>query len=605
VFDVFISYNRQDPKRKLLSDLKADFDRAKFDAFLDTEGLTEGRGRPVDAQIAEELSKSRLIVIAVGPSGLGRYQGLHEVPKALELAKAATERGDRWPEVVLLRLGQLSHEDASGMVPEELARPLNYVYPASMDYAGFTQLINKLRETPDRMQASAAGPIPQTSDKPIGKGSASINPEEFKFLAEQISEKGLSLFLGTRWPDRVRPGVFCPEEFAESLKKKCALPSSAAISPERLASYAQFALPKAKEKDAVEELRMVLSARSPETYTRAAQLLELACAQDKLVGDHDREFVIVSTAQNALIEHELLSHGLSFLVVRVEGESCKQTLFNVVDNNPLKIDSGQKPRSDELSLPEDVLELIKSCEQKHKRDPQLNAWKELKPIAKDGDRPPAGPTPDEYNYYRSAVYVDDDADGDRSAWSAYELGRMIREHTKRYSIETRWNPGNQGAGVDEEALIRWCRNHRIPILVKLCGCVYDETRIGMRIDRFAKIARADFPNWLMTAVKETPTLFAGFSPVEYGFQMLFWRELEHQLKEPGWSNLERIFFHCEFVDDASQKTDDPLDAELAKRLSKDAEPEVMRDLKFVAGVRPSEAIKTLWSIWGAMDGNVP
>lgn len=615
--DVFLSYNRSDPDADDVRELARAFDAKGFGVFLDDPELLEGNRGAMSEELAEALSKTRLIAVCIGSAGPGPTQR-EEINYALSRVVAADGDGEqhRWPEVVLVRLGNLPHDDVAAMVPDALGKKLSFIYPGNLVDPSFKDLLMKLREDPEAGkhgpdQRDKAPPVAQdvseAEDLPLPSG-------ELNELLRQIRASGLTVFLGARWPDRLRLGTFDPDEFARYLREACDLPNDVHAGTERLASFAELKLH--NQTDALKKLRRRYSARAPQTYVDLADLLRRACDQS---GDGARErthgsFVVVTTAQNGLLEHEFLIRGLSFLMVHVRGDSCRQTLFHVEDKDPLTVSGGRH-----LDLPAGAKGLGLSVDAKGLLDAARKAaqpdWRKAEPSVFEGGRFDGDEAPEEFLELRQNVFNKGTAEDDKLAWRAYSLNQLIEGHIRDHAIEVKWteqsrNPtggvthGGPGIGHNEEhaALIRWCQAHGFPILVKLGGCVYADESLGMRINRIATLGGAGnmFPTWLQEAVQDTPTLFAGLSPVEYTFQTFYWRDLDRLFSQAVVDTPRaRYLFLPELVDDPTSgaAAPDPLDGPLAKVLAESPYGNGRPNVKMVVGTRPSDVIHALHRRW--------
>ena len=495
----------------MVADLEKEFVGRSFKAFFDSKALVEGRSEPIGEALDGALGQSRLIVIVVGTRGFGPHQE-NEVAEALRLSEAAQAKGDRWPEVVVMRLGQLRHEELEGLIPDALMQNLSYVYKPAPSQASYPQLIEKLRETPK----PAAGPKQDANDEALGTAAGRETENLFtdkERLGEEIIDHGLVAFLGTSWPDRHLEGAFDPDEFAILLRKEFQIPSDVAPGAplDALTSYAQLTLDDPKRE--VIRLRDRYAVRSPKSYTELVSLI--ASSRDtkpSINRDRGRPFIAITTAQNALLEQEFLAQGIGFLQIRVNRDDCDQVLFDVRNHAPLTIGNGSQ-----LKLSTQARMFIREESQK---DPLAKSWEDMDDLAMVVDRP-TDVINTRYNRYREQVFTG--ADEDDLAWKTAEYARLVEEHSMKYSVKAPWI-ANGGLPL---ALIGWCISEEMPIIIKLCGCVHRDEDIKMRMSRFSTIGSEGtmFPSWLTALIVRTPTVFAGFSPVDYGFQTMYWRAL--------------------------------------------------------------------------------
>lgn len=579
--DVFLSYNRSDPKSHLVKDLEVEFVSRSFDAFFDTKDLVEGRSAPIGDVLNSALAQSRLIVITVGMRGLGPHQK-NEVDEAIKLSEAAQAKGERWPEVVVVRLGQLRHEELDGLIPDALIQNLSYVYKPAPAQASYQQLIDKLRETPK------AAPEPDADMDEAPQAATAANPAEAENpftqkdrLGQEIIDHGLIAFLGTCWPDRHLNGVFDPDEFAKLLRDEFNIPPDIAPGAplDSLTSYAQLTLDDPKKE--VIKLRDRFAVRSPQSYTELVALIESSRDQKPTISrDRGRPFITITTAQNALLEQEFLAMGKSFLLIRVNRTDCDQVLFDVRSQAPLTIGNGTK-----LDLSTQARRFVLEESQK---DPFAESWEDMDELRMVVDRP-TDVVNERYNRYREEVFTGEGRDGDDLAWQKSEYARLVEEHSRKYAVKAPWI-ANGGLPL---ALIGWCISQEMPIIIKLCGCVNQDEDIKMRISRFSTIGSAEsmFPTWLTPLIIRTPTVFAGFSPVDYGFQTMYWRELGKLLDNSEARYRRRVFFSPEVLDHNEIPASAALDSFMARKLGNRNLP--MNELQFVSGIRASEAFKDL------------
>ena len=576
-YDVFLSYNRSDPKSHLVADLEGEFTGRNFEVFFDADDLVEGRGGAIPDRLKVALGQTRLIVIVVGTRGLGPHQS-HEVEEAMRLSQAAEAEGQRWPEVVVLRLGRLRHEELEGLIPDALMPNLSFVYKPAPAQASFPQLVAKLRETlpePDAADEGEAAAPDTQDDAPAPKGFAELGK-----LSNEIRDHGLITFLGTNWPDRNLQGVFDPDEFSRQLLAEFQIPADVVpgVPLDALTSYAQLTL-KEPQKE-VFKLRDRFAVRSPRSYTELVALIASTRDQKpQMRRDKGRPFIALTTAQNALLEQEFLAEGLSFLLIRVNRETCDQVLFDVRSPAPLTIGNGLK-----LDLSAQARRFML---EESEKDPFGESWEEMDELQMVSERP-TDVVNERYNSYRSEIFTGEGEDD--LAWQRAEYARLVEEHSSRFAVKAPWI----AKGGLPLALIKWCVEQEIPLVIKLCGCVFRDEDIKMRISRFSTIGTAEgmFPAWLASLIVDTPTVFAGFSPVDYGFQTMYWRELQKHLSDNRDSRYRmRIFFSPEVVDQDDPPPSVALDTLLARRLGDRRLP--MNEIQFVTGQRASDAFKDM------------
>lgn len=605
MYDVFLSYNRSDPKSHLVSDLRDKFAGDQCSVFFDEKGLTQGKGGKIQETLSSALRNTKLILVLVGEAGLGPSQ-VEEVAIAREFADGARNSGERWPEVVVVRLGNFEIMQLESLIPDHLHGELYYSFPPYPGEASYKELKHKLLETP---RVSAEGAAAGQPAEGTGGGSPQIRflkQNQLKKFKEQVESLGITVFLGTRWPDRTCPGVFNPDQFAAFLREECGVPQEIAnIEPERLASYAQVSFGDSAR--TVERFRRLFGTRPTRVYTEVARLFDLLCDKQRQVGDKDRPCIIVSTAQNALIEREFLRLGMSFLLLSVDHDKARQTFFDVESTSPLKIGNGKG-----LNFDSNVRRLLSAGEKERGRAENLSDWEKCEAqVVQDVPEDPEKTV--NYNYYRENVYTDKGSSGVNDAWVACELDRVVEMQINQHSINTTWDPDAPSPrNIDkttenDNALINWCRLNHVPIVIKLCGCVYDESRIGLRLERIAavKASKGMLPNWLVAEIKKSPTLFAGFSAVEYGFQTIYWRDFRQLLIDQPGDRKSRYFLSSEVVEDLAEREPDVDDllASCIENLERDEmqDRDIVRDFNILTGIAASDALVKLRAALGTRE----
>ena len=478
--------------------------------FLAQDQLHRNPAQGVHAACYEALSVSQVMLVCIGPSGIGPSQEI-EITTGFQLEAEGSL------EIIVVLLGNATRDKIPPNY-SSLRAKLPYVFPDQVSTPGIKRIIQYLKTRSDEEEDHAP---PEPGDTRYDQEAEKVAEE----LVDTIVLNGLTVFVGSLWPERDRKAVFNPNEVAHKLLKEIDIPVP---DPDRVMALDRAALcytiargrdragGEKAEREILSNVNNTFSLVNPEAYGALSTLAKRFSErdQDEPLDEYGGTppFVIVTTNVDRLLERCFVKQQVPFLrlVARSNGDFEQMLFQNIVGIN------------DERTRIETRLE----DEDEIANGPKIT---ETTPYDRDAlERP--GRLGERFRL-RQAVLTDQTP---QQIWQDLQVDYAIYEHARKVR---RIYKGDSEKAHKMERLRAKCAELGIPILFKVFGCVDSDAEWAFSISRMFQFSRNPLwiPQDMRTTFGRTASLFLGYSPVDACFVHLY----EQVLTELFENNVNR------------------------------------------------------------------
>lgn len=543
-YSVFLSYSRRDADRQRVEELWNLIEDRNFRTFYDRSDLVTGEG-PLGRQITDALAEARLMLVCVGRQGLGPYQRM-EIAHALGIENG---EGGRGLTIRILMLGDVTYPELPsipGLQPRDDDDERMRAFLKSLTDGSLESDEELAFAFPPRDGAATTndivGWLAQNASVPRDEPPLDAEADaEATMLAEQIAQSGITLFVGSVWPDRSQDRVFSASRYARDLLKRCGISEGAALSLEQAASLFGLFADNSDERtrrriEIRTEIKESVALYAPVDYGRICEVIARLKLQFDKGQRARRPIVIVTTNIDSLFERELIDKGVSFITLTPgEDDEYRQTHFWVSEDIEdgaarLSLDSQPTEGRNGSGVPAGY----------PKRFPpdRSTVSTEIYDPKKDLMATPTGArkvSVDRYMAYKQKL---ENVVHDRRIWRFSEIDRIVEEHYKS-SVNVTYGDAKDATQKSAAAVQEICIRDGIPVVVKVLGCVHDQgERAGIDVEAmyqmFDNAVERFPPGQIRARMGMTGVLFCGFSIADlsylYAFSRLFGKNLKHNAR---------------------------------------------------------------------------
>ncbi len=606
--DVFISYSHGSRDsvwaRKLAKALKL----LNLKVFIDEVDLPTRTERGLDDEIQNALKRCRLVLMCVGEPGegsepgavpvLGPYQ--RQEIEFVRSLRAAFSGATKLPLAETMCLGNNITRDT---LPDDwdgwLRQGLIYSFPQRDGMPSVREIALAIR----RVTAGDALPDrDQDSSEPESSATVALAQnavDAAKMLAADIRRGGLAIFVGPVWPDRKLASVFDPRELAEELLGKCGIDSGAVVSLDRAATlfsiYKRLEQRDASPQEDIRDLiREKVALRAPTDYVAICNRMRTLLDDYKEQGGSAKATILATSNTDSLLERQLVLSQVPFVLVSpIADGTWRQTHFNVMrDDDYFRLDNKLSGLEDDhLFFSREYFEA-----KKEQTERPFNLIAVTAP-----NTPAERKDMKHFDKYRGNMDPQQEEFEDEQLWRFCEIDRMVREHVESSSVIV-----DAGSATEFGPVHDWCFKNRVPIVLKLFGCVHEQSDdVGFDIGRTLKMVRS--ANWLPNQIEDkllnAGTVLVGYSMADPSLLHSVMLRWERDTMGP-WrylisaaSQMEEDDTNSEHARDATRPSGDPydlVDKKLGAKLDSGYLDFRFPQLRVVSGARPDAFFAELY-----------
>jgi hypothetical protein len=564
-YDVFISHNFAD--QRLAIELNDAIGRAGLRTFLAQDELPRVPSGGVHSNCDAALAESRAAIICIGTHGVGNSQAA-EVDSIFFLANKADRKLPVW----VMLLGTDARLDDIPADRPWLGKQLAHFYPNRPGEPGYRQILAFLEKTETKDVAERV-----ISEGPIA-AVAAFEPEAERAadsLAESVRNHGLTIFLGSLWPDRDRRAIFNPAEVAKALLEQAGIPVPQphhVMSLERAAVC--YSLVKGLgrraqvDADIVKIIGKSFSLLEPECYAVLAALAAHYSKASATKASNARPLLFATTNFDRLFERALVKARQPFLRLSTRLE---------LEGGVAEVFSEQVFFEGVEATEEDGRRIWTSPEYLGPGSQRVET--STQPFDRESLERPSRAT----RVFRERQQVLD-YETDQTIWSDLQIDLIINDHAKKAGLREDERGADSAAGK----IRRHCIRNGIPIVFKVLGCIDSKSAVH-GFDRMLQFSGSQgwIPQTIQDELVNTASLFLGYGLADLRFVHLFEEAL--RLGFAGKRDRTRVFVASE---DGPDDLNHAVDRVIMHGLHNRAE-ERFPGITFVKDVRPRRFVQRL------------
>ncbi len=525
-YAAFVSHNTKD--QALAIQLNDRLAEKGLQTFLAQEELPQQPQTAVHEACYDALGRSQTMLVCVGPQGIGQSQRF-EIETAYQL------EADGNLAIIVVLLGDAERKSALADHTRLLAK-LPYVFPdreGSPDLGGLILFLLRRKEAERPAPRSTSDDEADLEQNAANVTTDADSPTEYEkeaeraanLLAESIADRGVTIFVGSLWPERDQNAVFNPNEVAHGLLEHIGIPVP---DPARVMPLEKAALcytiasgrtgEKAAEKAILSTINQKFSLLSPPAYSVVAEIAKRVASAAANEADNEdargaNSLLLVTTNVDRLLERSLVDAGTSFLkVVAMRDGHVVQVLFEDVE---LLQDGRIRLRTNAHALEEGADDPITTETTVYGPEAVAGAEEGIRKAFESRSKVLAHLTP-------------------QQVWKELQVDVAIRSHCRRVFTRMRSRGTSDDRGDDPgegrraPKMRKACIDHGVPILFKLFGCIdlhLDFEREGLKaecalgLNRRLQFGRS--PSWIPVDIRslfgKTSSLFLGYSLADVAF----------------------------------------------------------------------------------------